>query len=191
MSRCNANCALVSNEPVFLSCAGGLWILVCSLSSEPHFSNHSCFFTLIFLWNSSQQQDWLGSASCNASVVAQESWETLQISSHWKKIFISLPNSSLMLDDDTYDFFLFLLFCNEKHFKLINSQLWKDTFSSRVGLVWLLRISKNKVLNEFSCASACTKDAVSENNIYFSSRAPADNRVKQLTLHQLSSSRCQ
>lgn len=40
-----------------------------------------------------------------------------------------------MLDDDTYDFSLFLLFCNEGCFKFINFQLWKDTLSSLGVLV--------------------------------------------------------
>lgn len=73
------------------------------------------------------------------------------------------------------DFSFFLLFSSEQHFKFIKFRLWKDTFSSCRVLVQLLRISNNKVLNEFSCAFAHTKDAVSENNLYFSSRAPADN----------------
>lgn len=113
ISRCNAGCTLVSNEPVFPSYAGGLCLLVHSFWCGPHFTDLSCFYLLIFLRNSSKKWDWLDSTSCSASVVAQESWKATQMSSHLKRwLLISFPNSSLMWYDDTYNFSLYFSVMN-------------------------------------------------------------------------------
>jgi len=101
ISRCNASCALVGNEPMFPSCAGGLGLLVCSLSSEPCFRERSCFYPNILLkFFTEVGLDWQCKLQCFCS--STEKLDNLaNILTMKKKSFISLPNSLLKLDDDT------------------------------------------------------------------------------------------